>query len=241
MAEADEECDKQDLNIAKAELAKQNKIIGACFDLSTEQLCGGSGTGLNMDILSAGCLALDPGYECSLAGFLNCVGGPLQRQLTGQISSLLDPRASESLAALGLQGQFPGVPVTRKRNEDLPAANRMDVWSFTPQAGDEVVVRVNTRDDGGNLSTLAPLVTLVGGALTTPVVDTSLGTRDCPVPSACGAQCPTFRRTVPFTGTCGLMVRSGSVPGCAGGKYRLVVTSTGGGTPTLVADDVIAP
>lgn len=242
MADADEDCAKQNSNIINYELQKQIKITKGCEDLSTDQLCGASGEGLNFATLNAGCQALDAGYTCSLSGFLGCVGGPLQRRLTGQISSLLDPRAPEAIAALGLQGQFPGIPVTRKRGEDLPAAGKMDVWTFSGQAGDEIVLRIKNKDDtGSGQSTLAPLVTLLGTDLATPVADTSVSSNDCPVTSACGAQCPTFKRVLPFSGTFGLVVRSAPIAGCGAGGYRLVVTSTGGGTPVLVADDVNVP
>jgi hypothetical protein len=241
MADADEECAKQNTNIAHYEVQKQIKVTNGCEELSTEQLCGATGEGLNFATLNAGCQALDPDYTCSLSGFLGCVGGPLQRRLTGEISALLDPRAPDAVAALGIQSSFPGIPVTRKRGEDLPAAGKMDVWTFTGQAGDEVLLRVKTRDDGGGSSALAPVITLLGTDLTTPVADTSVTTSDCPVTSSCGAQCPTFKRVLPFSGTFGLAVRAAGAGGCGGGSYRLVVTSTGGGTPTLVVDDADVP
>lgn len=241
MAAANEDCARQNANIANYELQKQIKVTNACEDLSTEQLCGATGEGLNFATLNAGCQALDAGYTCSLSGFLGCVGGPLQRRLTGEISALLDPRAPDAVAALGLQGQFPGIPVTRKKNEDLPAAGKMDVWTFTGQAGDEIVLRVKTRDDGAGTSSLAPSITLLGTDLVTPVADTNVTSNDCPVTSTCGAQCPTFKRVLPFSGTFGLVVRSTPVAGCGGGAYRIAVTSTGGGAPTLVADDVNVP
>lgn len=241
MAEADEVCARQNTNIANYEIQKQARITGACEDLTTEQLCGATVEGLNFAALNAGCQVLIPGYSCSLSGILECVGGPLQRQLTDQISSLLDPRAPEAVAALGLQARFPGIPITRKAKEDLPAAGKADLWTFTGQAGDEVVVRIRNRDDtGSDQSTLAPVVTLLSADLSTPVADTDVTNSACPVISACAAQCPTFKRRLPFDGTFGLSVRSASLAGCGAGGYRLAITSPSGVVPLLAADDVDA-
>src|SRR5262249_38937536 len=130
MADADDLCTEQTSKMAQFETSKQTKILTACSPLTQEQLCGTTGEGLNFATLNAGCLALDPTYPCDITHFLSCVGGPLQRRLTDQISSLLDPRASDAVSALGLQGEFPGIPTTRKVAEDLPAAGKADVWTF---------------------------------------------------------------------------------------------------------------
>src|SRR5262249_11443279 len=86
MAEADQECTEQNNKISLYESQKQAKIVNACSALTTEQLCGANGDGLNFATLNAGCLALDPNYTCSLDGLTSCIGGPLQRSLAEQIS-----------------------------------------------------------------------------------------------------------------------------------------------------------
>jgi hypothetical protein len=47
-----------------------------------------------------------------------------------------------------------------------------------------------------------------------------------------------FTRSLPFNGT--YYIEVGAVPAstCGGGLYRLLVTSPGGTTPTLVQDDI---
>jgi hypothetical protein len=236
MAKADDVCTQQNAKMAQYETQKQTKITNACSPLTQEQLCGADGDGLNFAVLNAGCLALDPNYTCSLTNILNCVGGPLQRQLTDRIGSLLDPRAGDAVAALNLQAEFPGIPVTRKVKEDLPAG-KADVWAFTGQAGDEITVRVKTRNDNGNgTSNLHPVVTLLAADMS-PVADTNVRNVACPVPNVCGAPCPQFTRTLPFNGTFHVAVRAAATGACTGGGYRLVVTSPGGGVPVLVAED----
>jgi hypothetical protein len=239
MADADDECISQNAKIAIYETQKQAKIINGCSQLTTEQLCGANGEGLSFALLNAGCLALDPNYTCSLQGLMDCIGGPLQRQLNEQIAALLDPRSADAAGSLpSVKALFSGLPVSRKAREDLPAG-KVDVWSITGQAGDDIVVRVKTRDDNGNdTSNLEPQLVLLSGDLSTPVGDTSVKQVPCSVPNTCGRPCPQFKRTLPFNGMFGLVVRAAGGNGCTGGGYRLVVVSPNGSVPQLVADDV---
>jgi hypothetical protein len=238
MTEADAYCAGQEAKIAGYEATKQNKIIASCTELTQEELCGATGNGLNFALVNAGCLALNPEYTCNLTNLINCLGGPLQRQLVDQISGLLSPRASDAVQAGNLENTFPDLPVTHRLKQDLPAADKIDVWSVTGQAGDKIVVRIKTRDDGGGQSTLEPLVTLLGTDQSTPVNDTLVNQVPCSVPNACGTTCPQFQRVLPFSGTFYLQIRSGTTPGCAGGRYRLLVTAPAGANPALVSDDV---
>lgn len=238
MTAADAFCADREQKIAGYETTKQNKIVAACSELSQDELCGAQGNGLNFALVNAGCLALDSSYTCSLANLINCLGGPLQRQLIDQISGLLSPRASDAARVANLQGAFPDLPVTYKLREDLPSAGKVDLWSITGQAGDKVVVRVKTRDDNGSgQSTLEPSVILLGGDQSTPVADTLVNSVPCSVPNTCGTTCPQIQRTLPFNGTFYMAVRANGTNGCGGGKYRLIVTKPGGAVPVLVADD----
>jgi hypothetical protein len=240
MADADQTCSEMEAKIAKQEATKQLKIIAACTPLTPDELCGAQGEGLNFATLNAGCLALNPGYTCNITNLIACVGGPLQRQLTDQISGLLDARAGEAVAALNLQSVFPGIPIARKVKGQV-APNKMDVWAITGAAGDQVRVRVVTRDDNGNgSSNLDPDLVLLGSDGTTPIADTNVKNPQCGVTSVCGATCPTFNRSLPFSGSFYLAVKAHSSGGCTGGRYRLVVVSPGGGIPNLVSDDVDA-
>lgn len=242
MANADTVCAQQDVLMAKAEVNKQTKIISGCSTLAPEELCGAQTDGLNFATLNAGCQALDPNYTCSLNGLITCIGGPLERRLTDQISFLLNPRAGDAISALGLQASFPGIPVTRRLKEDIPDAGKVDVWRLTGLAGDEVIVTVKTRDDTGSTqSTLRPTVVLLGSDLSTPVPDTIQNTAGCGVPNVCGTSCPQFRRQLPFNGNFYALVGGQNVGGCDGGKYKLVVTSPAAITPVLVFDDVTPP
>jgi hypothetical protein len=239
MDEADEVCATQEAKIATYETNKQSKIIAACTDLTQDELCGAQGNGLNFALVNAGCLALNPLYTCNLTNLINCLGGPLQRQLVDQISGLLSPRASDAVRAANLQGAFPDLPVTYKLREDLPTAGKVDLWSITGQAGDKVIVRVKTRDDtGGGQSTIEPAVTLLAADQATVVADTIVNSVPCSVPNTCGSQCPQFQRVLPFSGTFYAAVRASGANGCAGGKYRLIVTTPGNAAPALVGDDL---
>jgi hypothetical protein len=135
MTDADAYCAVREQKVAGFETTKQNKIISACSQLSPDELCGAQGNGLNFALVNAGCLALDPNYTCNLANLINCLGGPLQRQLIDQISGLLSPRASDAARVGNLQAAFPDLPVTYKLREDLPAAGAADLWSITGLAG----------------------------------------------------------------------------------------------------------
>jgi hypothetical protein len=240
MDDAQALCTVQNGKIAQYETTKQIRITAGCSALTTDQLCGASTNGLNFAALNAGCLALDPTYTCTLQNLINCVGGPLEQSLLDQISATLAPTAPDAVAALNLPF-FPDLPITRKAKEDLPPG-KVDVWSITGQAGDEIVVRVKTHDDTATpeaASTLQPdLVLLRPPDLTTPVADTSVRTVPCAVPNTCGAGCPLLKRRLPFNGTFAIAVRSVTANGCGGGQYRLLVTSPNGTQPTLIADDV---
>jgi hypothetical protein len=238
MTDADDVCASQDQKIAKYEETKQNKILASCAALTQDELCGATGNGLNFALVNAGCLALDPSYTCSLGNLINCLGGPLERQLVDQISGLLSPRASDAARVANLQGAFPDLPITYKLREDLPAAGKVDLWSITGKAGDKVIVRVKTKVDNASAqSTLEPQLVLLGADQTTEVADTVLNSVPCSVPNTCGTQCPQFQRVLPFNGTFYLAVRAAGANGCGGGRYRLVVTKPGSAIPALVADD----
>lgn len=238
MAEADEDCASEALKRVNYESSKQSHIVAACTPLTQDELCGSQVDGLNFATLNAGCLALDPNYTCNLNNMVNCVGGPLERQLLDQIAFVLHPRASDAIAALNLQSQFPDIPVSRKVKGQV-AEGKVDVWRINGQAGDPVVVRLATRDDNGNTtSNLHPTLTFFEGDATTPVVDTNVRSVDCAVPNVCGSKCPQFKRTLPFNGNFFLAVQAFAGDSCTGGKYRLVVVSPGGSAPVLVADDV---
>jgi hypothetical protein len=235
---AQDVCDLQEVKIAIAEVKKQNKITAACAPLTTDELCGAQTPGLGFAALNAGCLALDPGYTCSLENLINCVGGPLQRKLLDQMAGVLSPRAGEAVGLLGLQSVFPDLPVVRKVFGVLPAG-LMDVWAIQGNAGDEVSARVLTRDDNGdNTSGLHAALALFDLDGTTPVGDTDITDTQCPVPTVCGASCPQLTRTLPFSGTFFLAVQGLPSPPCGGGTYRLAVQSPGGAVPVLVQNDV---
>ncbi len=236
MTDADADCASVTAKIASYEASKQAKILSSCAAVTQEELCSAQGNGLNFAVLNGGCLALNPGYTCTLNNLITCLGGPLERALIDQISALLDPRAPDVVAALNLEAEFPDIPVARKVKGQV-ANGKVDVWSFSGQAGDEVRIRVQTRDDtGSNMATLDPDLMLLGTDATTPVANTSLVTEPCRVPNACGSTCPQLKRRLPFTGTFFASIRGGA--GCTGGKYRMIVTSPSGSAPVLVQDDV---
>ncbi len=240
MAEADELCAKQAEKIDRYELDKQTDIAAVCDDLSEEELCGAEQPGLHFELLNAGCQALDPNYVCNLTNLINCVGGPLERQLLDQISLLLDPRAGEAIAALGLQDKFPSIPIMRKVKQQVAAA-KADIWAIDGDAGDEVSVAVRNRDDNGDgTSNLKPDLALLDST-GQPVADTPIRRAPCRYPTPCGGDCPQLKRALPFSGTFYLMVSAQEAAGCLGGAYRMIVVSPGGATPVLVQDDVTPP
>ena len=237
MTAANAVCQAETARRATYEAAKVDHMISACVQLTQDELCGAQALGLNFATMNAGCLALNPSYTCTLTNLINCIGGPLERQLLDQITFVLHPRASDAIAALNLQAEFPDIPVSRKVRGDV-AEGKVDVWQISGQAGDDIVVKVNTRDDNLNdTSNLHPVLTLIGNGCT-PVADTHVRNVSCAVPNVCGSPCQQFKRTLPFTGTFGLAVQAFGADSCTGGKYRLVVLSRGGVPPVLVADDV---
>jgi hypothetical protein len=239
--EADILCQEQAAKIEAEEAKKQERIIGVCDELTQEELCGAQTVGLNFAALNAGCLALDPNYECTLPALMECVGGPLERQLTDQISALLDPRASEGFATLNLQQKFPGIPIARKVKQQL-AAGMADVWAITGEAGDLFNVRVKTLDDDDDgVATLAPGLILLGSDGTTPVGNTAVTEGPCSVPTVCDSACPQLQRRLPFSGTFFAAIVANEVLDCGGGAYQLVVISPTGIPPVLVFDDVDPP
>ncbi len=241
MAEAEAYCEEQADKIDTAEIRKRSRITLACDDLTLEELCGSETPGLNFATLDAGCQALDPNYQCSLQGILDCVGGPLERELADEIGTLLAPRAPEGMALLNLQSRFPGVPIARKVEEQLPAG-KIDVWSLTGQAGDLVSVSLATRNDDGNgSSALDATLTVLASDGQTPLGSTSVVVGNCPVPTVCGAGCPKLKRRLPFDGTFFLAVSAQANPGCVGGQYRLTVTTRVGMVPILVGNDLDPP
>jgi hypothetical protein len=240
MAGADYDCAKANDKIALYEAQKVKNITNSCAILTPDELCGAQADGLGFATLNAGCQALDPSYTCGLTNLINCVGGPLERQHLDQISMLLHPRASEAVAAAGLQAYFPDLPVARRVREDLPEG-KADVWAIAGQAGDEFLVRVKTQDDNGNgTSNLHPVMAVLDSDQATLLPDTPVKTSACSVPNVCGASCPHIKRRLPFTRTYYVAVKAAANDACGGGKYKLVVTSPGGSVPVLVADDVDA-
>jgi hypothetical protein len=244
MTTAQDTCDQQTTNIARWEIDKQTSITTACAPLTQEELCGANAEGLNFATLNAGCSAVIPGYACNLANLVACVGGPLEHQLLGEISATLNPRLPDAVATFPavLQAKFPGVPITRRAIKETLPAGQADIWQISGQAGDQVIVRVKTRDDTGtSVSTLDPVATLFDGSLN-PVPNVTVVGTQCPVGSACGlAGCPLLKRSLPDDGAFDIVVRAASTAGCGGGGYRLVVTSPSGSIPQLIADDVTPP
>jgi hypothetical protein len=241
MADADEECDKQAERIAAFELKKQDGIFAKCSVLTEEELCGAQTPGLNFAALNAGCLALDPGYECSLLSLMNCVGGPLENALTDEISGLLSPRAGEAVQLLNLENRFPGIPVVHKVKGQL-AAGKVDVWQINGQADDKIAVRVRTGASAADVSSdLDPTLTLVGPDGNTPVTDTTVTNSACPLPTTCGGTCPQFKRHLPTSGPHFLLVGSSTLAGCSAGDYTLVVAGPAATLPVLVFDDIDLP
>jgi hypothetical protein len=241
MVSAQGYCEIQTAKIADSEAKKVTQMTNGCIHVSQEELCGASTPGLNFVQLNAGCQALDPSYTCTLPNLVACMGGPLERELVDQISATLDPRASDVVAALNLTNEFPDIPVARKVRAEV-AAGKMDVWQLSGQAGDQIVVRVNTRDDTGtNVSNLHPRLALLGSDGVTPIPDTNVRSVNCAVPNVCGQSCSLFKRTLPFSGTFQLAVTACTSSGCTGGKYKLIVTTPNGGTPALLQDDANGP
>jgi hypothetical protein len=234
-------CDRQEVQISRAEARKRARIIAACSSLTVAELCGTDTQGLNFATLNAGCLARDPSYVCNLVNMVDCVGGPLQQILLGEMGGLLDPRAPEGIAALGNQGQFPGVPVTLKTTGQV-IAGATDLVSITGTAGEEVVATVDTRDDNGNgTSNLHPTITLLAADGLSVVADTTVETVPCGVPNVCGSGCQQFKRTLPFSGTFFIAVH-GVIDGpCTGGQYRLEVTSPSGLVPSSPSGAFLEP
>lgn len=235
MDDADETCATQQEKIDTAEFKKRVKIVAACSPLSEEQLCGANTPGLNFESLAAGCEAIIPDWECNLPGILDCVAGPLQQQLGEQMAALLDPRAGEALSASGVT-TVGGIAQTQKVF-GMVGPGAVDVWAIDGVADQEITVRVKTLDAGGGVSGLEPKLTYVSFDGTTPVANTQVVPISCGVPNSCGQPCSAFTRRFPFSGTFFLAVEAETANGCGGGEYRLAVTTTGGATPVLVADD----
>jgi hypothetical protein len=237
MADADTVCAAEEQKRTAYETSKQEHITAACLALTQDELCGSQAVGLNFATLNAGCQALDPTYTCNLPNLVQCVGGPLERALLDQISATLSPRASDAVAALNLESQFPDIPVARKVKGQV-AEGKVDVWAFTGRAGDQIVARVNTRDDTGTaVSTLHPVLALLDASKQI-VADTAIRSAGCAVDNVCGSTCPVFKRTLPFDGVFHLAVQAFAADSCTGGKYKLLLISPGGAVPVLVDDDV---
>ena len=240
MNAADATCATQTQKITDFEVRKKDKIAQSCILVTPEELCGTQVVGLNFDTLNAGCLAINPLYVCNLTNLIECVGGPLERQFIDQISALLQPRAADAVKAANLQAVFPDIPVTQKVTEDLPPT-KVDVWAITGQADQLINARVQTRDDGGGVSSLEPALIFLENDNTTAIADTTVRSIQCAFPNACGGTCAQFKRTLTHNGTFHIAVKADTSGGCIGGRYKLIVTSPGGALPVLVADDVSLP
>ena len=161
MAKADETCTKQAAKIDNWEIVKQITIINACNRVTTEELCGAESPGLNYKVLAAGCAEINPSFTCSLWNLIDCVGGPLERQLADEITALLDARAGDAIGVLGLEDRFPGIPRER-RVRDSVGTGTVDVWAIDGLAGEEFSVRVDTRNDNGDGTTgMQPVLSLL--------------------------------------------------------------------------------
>jgi hypothetical protein len=137
-----------------------------------------------------------------------------------------------------LESAFPDIP-TRKKVSGNIAAGLEDRYSVNGNAGDTIRVTIKTRDDNGNgTSNFHPVLSLIGVDGTTPVDDTFIRETECSVPNVCGAPCPQFQRTLPFSGTFTLVVRADTNAGCTGGAYQLIYVSPTGEVPVLIQDDV---
>jgi hypothetical protein len=233
MDKAQSICDKQAAKIAIFENLKKTTMLTACFELSDEEVCGGETPGLNYAILNAGCQALDPGFTCNLVNLIECVGGPLERQLADEISALIHARAGEAISTLGIEAKFPGIPRSRKGKGEV-AAGMVDVWAIDGFAGDKFTIKIKNRNDNGDgMSGLLPVLSLLAQDGRTRVADTTVVTDPCPAATECGSGCPQFTRSLPFTGTFYIEVGGISGPGCTGGTYKLLVNSPHGSKPTL--------
>src|SRR5439155_2859756 len=85
-----------------------------------------------------------------------------------------------TLTVSNLQSHFPDIPVTRKVRNMVPAG-KVDVWSVTGHAGDQILARVRTGDDTGtDMSTLHPGLTLLQSDGSTPVTSTQRPHRRLP-------------------------------------------------------------
>jgi hypothetical protein len=243
MDAADAVCAAEAEKREKFEEKKRAAIISTCSLVTNEELCGAETPGLNFETLNAGCLALDPGYVCNVPNLAGCVGGPLEHALLDEVTAVLSPRATEAVAALNLQAQFPDLPIARKVGGQL-APGKVDVWALNGQAGDEIIVKVKTRPDNPDGTTnLDPTLALLGASLgdPDPIPDTNVRNVSCPAESTCGGSCRLLRRVLPFNGIVHLAVRASPLNGCGGGRYRLVVVSPDGAIPLLVADDADLP
>lgn len=238
MAAAQVTCDEEAAKRALYEAQKQDRITSACEALGQDELCGAQSEGLNFATLNAGCVALDPTYTCNLTNLIGCIGGPLEHALLDQITAVLHPRASDAVAAAHVEAQFPDLPVARKVKGAV-AEGKVDVWEFSGHEGDPIIARVNTREDDvpTGVSSLHPVLILLDGS-NSPVVDTNVRSFSCAVPTACGAPCPVFKRTLPFDGSFRLAVGAFAGDACGGGNYKLTLVSPGGAPLTKIYDDV---
>jgi hypothetical protein len=247
LAAAQVVCDTETAKNTLWEQQKSAKIIAACSppNVDPASLCNTNVPGLHFNTLIAGCQALIPGWQCNGAqDIVDCVGGPLEKQLLDIMTGLLDPRSSDSIGLLSpsVQSQFPDLPIARKVKDDVPAG-RFDLWSLSGLSeGDPIVARVETRDDTGtNQSNMEPSLFFLmsTGPSFAQVAGTTTRNQSCDVPNVCGSPCPIFKRTAPFDGTFFLAVGVNTSGGCAlGGKYKLVVTTPGGIQPQLVGDNI---
>jgi len=238
MNSAQADCDVEASKRAIYEFSKQDHIKTACANVSQDELCGAQSEGLNFATLNAGCIALDPGYTCTLDNLIDCVGGPLEQQLLEQITTVLHPRASDAVAAAHVESQFPDLPVARKVKGAV-AEGKVDVYEFTGHEGDQIIARVNTREDDipTGVSSLHPTLALLDGA-STAVADTNVRTFSCAVPNACGVDCPLLKRTLPYDGTFRLAVGAFAGDSCGGWNYKLTLITPGGAALNKIADDV---
>jgi|SRR5689334_20948907 len=238
MNSAQATCDVESAKRATYEFSKQDHIKAACANVGQDELCGAQSEGLNFATLNAGCVALDPNYTCTLDNLIGCVGGPLEQQLLEQITTVLHPRASDAVAAAHVESQFPDLPIARKVKGAV-AEGKVDVYEFTGHEGDEIIARVNTRNDDVPTTTAAihPTLALLD-ASNAPVADTNVRSFSCAVPTACGVSCPLLKRTLPYDGTFRLAVGAFAGDACAGGNYKLTLITPGGVPLAKIADDV---
>jgi hypothetical protein len=108
-----------------------------------------------------------------------------------------------------------------------------DVYTFNGNAGDTVVISVDTADRGDGRSNLDPIALLVdaSGAVVRRGDDEVV----CTFPPVCGFACPRIDVSLPADGTYTVLIADSNDEVCTGGEYA--ATADGSGGLILTADD----